>query len=329
MKKILLIHTGGTFGMVPLEPTEILAPGEFQDNILNSVPEINGLADMNVIIPFNLDSSNISGREWDLLAKLIYKERNRYDGFLLIHGTDTMVYTAAALSFSLLNFPKPIVITGAQRPLSMLRNDGRSNLIDAVELSTMTIPEVLIVFGQRILRGNRAKKVSISSYRAFDSPNYPYLGRIGVHIKLDRMRIRKPKKALKYQPGFAAQAMVLPIFPSTPVRNFFPLIQSGVRAFILQAYGAGNMPALNSDWISFIRQATRSDQAVFIASHSAQGTVNLGLYECGHKARHAGAVSIGDMTIESAYVKLQKILAFTKGRKEILEKFQENWAGEK
>jgi len=166
MKRILLIHTGGTFGMAPIDPGDILAPGGFQAEILNTIPEIRRLADIDVVIPFNLDSSNIGINQWDEIAKLIFDNKDAYDGFVIIHGTDTMVYTASALSFSLRNFAKPVVLTGAQRPLSKLRNDAYSNLIDSVEVAALGIPETIIVFGQRILRANRAKKLSTSSYPA-------------------------------------------------------------------------------------------------------------------------------------------------------------------
>ena len=193
MKKILILHTGGTFGMMPMEPDQILAPGNLQHELLKRVPEIAQIAEIRVIIPFNEDSSNLAIKEWDILAKTIDANMNEYDGFVIIHGTDTMVYTAAALSFSLINLKKPVILTGAQRPLSKLRSDARLNLIDAIEVATYKIGEVLIVFGQHILRGNRCRKTSITSYDAFYSPNYPLIGKIGLNVEPNKSLILKSK----------------------------------------------------------------------------------------------------------------------------------------
>lgn len=315
--------------MAPIDPGDILAPGDFQAEILNTVPEIKRLADIEVIIPFNLDSSNIGREQWDELAGLIYKNKDIYDGFVIIHGTDTMVYTASALSFSLLNFAKPVVLTGAQRPLSKLRNDAYSNLIDSVEVAAMQIPETIIVFGQRILRANRAKKLNTSSYLAFDTPNFPYLGEIGVDIILDKTKILKNSGELIYQPGFSPRAAVLSIHPSMPPEYFYSILETDVRALILKGFGMGNLPQMDTDWISFISRASKLNKAVFITSHSLLGSIDLGLYESGKKAEDAGAVGMGGTTTEAAFVKLQKILASTEKRDEIIQEFEENWAGER
>ncbi len=328
MKKILLIHTGGTFGMSPVVPGEELAPGQLQDQILTYVPEIEKIADIHVKIPFNLDSSNIHAPEWDLLAQLVYDNEKNYDGFVIIHGTDTMAYTASALSFSLLNFRKPVVLTGAQRPLSQLRNDARSNLIDSIELATMGIPEVMIVFGQRVLRGNRSKKINISSYDAFDSPNYPYLGRIGVKIEIDEKQIRSVTGTPLLLPGFREQVVVLNAQPSLEATIFENLLDANVRAFIILGFGAGNLPATYGRWIDFITKAIDQGNVVFVGSQSVYGGIDLNLYECGKQALRAGARGIGKMTLEAAYVKLQKILKLTSDQDAIYDKFFQNWAGE-
>ena len=315
--------------MMPLKPSEVLAPGYFQDKVLTLVPEITRLADIDVEVLFNVDSSDIGISYWTKLAEIIFRERDKYDGFVIVHGTDTMVYTAAALSFSLRPLQKPIILTGAQRPLSKLRNDARLNLIDAVETATMHIPEVLIVFGQRILRGNRAKKVSISRYDAFDSPNYPYLGRIGVDIQLDTDSIWKQEGNCRLIAGFVPNVTVLSVQPSLKPESFETLLNGSGRAFIIQGFGSGNLPNLNPNWIPFIEKAKEREHTVVIASHSAWGKVNLNLYASAKKALDAGAISIGSMTLEAAYVKLQKILALTENSKKIEQEFKTSWAGEK
>ncbi len=328
MKKILLIHTGGTFGMMPLKPSEVLAPGDFQDQVLTLVPEITRLADIDVEIVFNVDSSDIGISQWNEIAHLIFKRLNDYDGFVIVHGTDTMVYTAAALSFSLRNLNKPVILTGAQRPLSKLRNDARSNLIDAVETATQKIPEVLIVFGQRILRGNRAKKLSISRYDAFDTPNYPYLGRIGVDIQLYENKLSMPTESCRLVDGFSDAVAVISAHPSLNPAIYTPLLEGSTRAFIVVGFGAGNLPNLNPDWVPFIEKAVNSGRNVAIASHSAWGNVNLNLYASAKKAQDAGAIGIRSMTFEAAYVKLQKILASLSEPEQVKQAFLQNWAGE-
>ena len=329
MKKILLIHTGGTFGMVPSLPNQILAPGNFQNEILTRVPELEKLAAIDVEIPFNLDSSDIAGEEWDTLSQLIYDRLNEYDGFVVIHGTDTMVYTAAALSFSLRGLSKPVVLTGSQRPLSKLRSDARFNLIDAVELATMPIPEVIIVFGGHVLRGNRAKKVSIARYEAFDTPNFPHLGEIGLHIEIDRARLRKPGEKTELSLGFKPQIAVILAHPGFNADYYSSLLESDLKAFILLGFGSGNLPVRSFDWTPFIAEATKLGRPVYIGSHSPHGRVDLNLYECGQRAKEAGAIGLGAMTYETAYVKLQRILHLTDQKDEIIKLMAQNWAGEK
>jgi len=328
MKKILVIHTGGTFGMMPMKPNDVLAPGKFQDQIHTLVPEITRIAHIQVEVLFNLDSSDIGIEEWDKLAGYVFGQLENYDGFVIIHGTDTMVYTAAALSFSLRNLNKPVILTGAQRPLSKLRNDAGLNLIDAVELATMDIPEVLIVFGQQILRGNRAKKISIDHYRAFHSSNFPSIGEIGVGIHLDEMKILKPLGKPYLLPGFSPKAVVLSVQPSMNPNIFRTVLDEDIRVIIIQGFGAGNFPIENPSWIPFIEKAIAKDKILFIGSHSISGSVNLNLYSSAKSALESGAYGIGSSTIEAAYVKIQKILALTSNKTEILEMFSENWAGE-
>jgi L-asparaginase len=328
MKKILIIHTGGTFGMVPVEPHHNYAPGDIRSQILNYVPEIQNLANLHVMIPFNVDSSNIGIKQWDQLGLLIYEQMDNYDGFVVIHGTDTMVYTAAALSFTLRNLHKPVVITGAQRPLSRLRSDARSNLIDSIELATMDVPEVIIVFGQRILRGNCAKKISATRYDAFDTSNLAHLGEIGLNINLDTQRLLKPKGPLEQITGFSSKVAMFPVYPSIPAEDMYHLVESEKRVIIILAFGAGNLPGLDPDWIPFVKEAVDAGKAVFIGSQSGHGATDLELYECGRNALNAGAGQLGKMTHETAYVKLQKILTLSRDVKSVHKMFSENWAGE-
>ena len=328
MKKILIIHTGGTFGMNPVEPDEQLAPGNIQNQILQYIPEIENLADIDVIIPFNLDSSNIGIREWEILSDLIHNNIEKYEGFVVIHGTDTMVYTASALSFSLRNLRKPVILTGSQRPLSKLRTDARFNLIDAVELATMSVPEVLITFGQRILRGNRAKKISITNYNAFDTPNYPLIGEIGIDIQINYEYVLKPNETYFHERGFAQNLAVLSIYPSLNLDNYLPVLDSKINGIILRGFGAGHVPIVLPNWMDFLKKAREKNIMIFIGSHSRHGSVNLDLYESGKEAKDLGAVGLGRMTIEAAYVKLMRIFHQATDPDKVVKLLNTSWAGE-
>ncbi len=328
MKKILIIHTGGTFGMTPVEPDDQLAPGNIQNQILQYIPEIENLANIDVIIPFNLDSSNIGVQEWDILSELIHKNICKYNGFVVIHGTDTMVYTASALSFSLRNLRKPVILTGSQRPLSKFRTDARFNLIDAVELATMELPEVLITFGQKILRGNRSKKISIINYNAFDSPNFPLIGEIGINIQINHEYILDPKDDYFYEKGFAKKLAVLSIYPSLNLDNYLPVLHSDINGLILRGFGAGHLPNVLPNWMDFLKKARDLGVIIFIGSHSRHGSINLDLYESGKQARQLGAVGLGKITIEAAYVKLMRIFNQTTEPEKVVELLNTNWAGE-
>ena len=328
MKRILILHTGGTFGMVPMEPDEILVPGNLHSEWLNQVPEIARLAEIDVEIPFNMDSSNVSIAEWETLVDIVGRKMDRYDGFVIIHGTDTMAYTASALSFSLLNLRKPVILTGAQRPLARLRSDARGNLIDAIQVATMDIPEVAVVFGQSVLRGNRATKNSISSYKAFVSPNYPLLGKIGLSVELFRENMLLTPQPFRIDRGFSDEVVALYIFPGSDPRLFFPLLDSGTKAFLLIGFGAGNLPENDRSWIPFIEKATGKGQAVFLASSALHGRVDLELYAGAQEAARAGAVGVKGMTREAALVKLMKLCATYDDAGKIREYFFTDRAGE-
>ncbi len=329
MKKILVLHTGGTFGMMPMEPDQILAPGNLQHELLKRVPEIVQIAEITVQIPFNEDSSNLSINEWDSLANTIDSNMNEYDGFVIIHGTDTMVYTAAALSFSLLNLKKPVIITGAQRPLSKLRSDARLNLINAIEVATYNMSEVLIVFGHHILRGNRTRKTSNTSYDAFYSPNYPFIGEIGLNLEPKKNLIWQSEQKYKFNPGFDSSLLSIHIFPNCDPEFYRHAIHNKkIRAIMLIGFGAGNLPMKEFQWLSFIEDAVSAGKAVFINSSSAHGKVNLQIYESGQKALAAGATGCVDMTIEASIVKIMKALATSSVAKKVTEYFLLNLAGE-
>ena len=321
MKRLLLLHTGGTLGMaVPaagaLKPEGPLA-GVFQ-----YIPEALELADIETQALFNMDSADMHSRHWEGMARAIEENLDRYDGFVIIHGTDTMAYSAAALSYMLVNLPKPVILTGAQRPIAMIRTDARSNLVNALELATKDIPEVGLFFNHRLFRGNRASKVSIDEFDAFMSPNYPALAEVGLHLEIRQDAIRRPAGLFQVQSGFSDEVLTIRLVPGMNPRHLEPLLDGPVRAFVFEAFGAGNVPSQDPSLIPFIERATEREKLVAVCSQALSGAVDLELYESAQLAASAGALSCRDMTTEAAVVKLMFLLGQFEGD---TSKVRRNW----
>ena len=326
MKKILIILTGGTFGM-HAELNEPLKPSKIETDLFKIIPEINTLADIHVESVFSIDSSNIQPAHWVQIAEKIEKEVFNYDGFVVIHGTDTMAYTASALSFMFSELPKAVIFTGSQTPISFIRNDARLNLINAVELATKDIPEVGICFGNKLYRGNRTSKVSIYNYEAFSSPNYNNLATIGLNIDLNE-GIRKPDGMFSVKKNFDSSVMSFPLFPGIKASDFNILAESSMKAIIFEAFGAGNVPVIDNNFIPLIDLLVRKKKIVAIKSQCFNGAVDLNLYEGGRLALDAGAISCNDMTRESSITKLMFLLGQSDNLDIIKKYYQTNLAGE-
>jgi L-asparaginase len=328
MKNILIIHTGGTFGMKPADQSRTLQPGNLKTEINKYVPLVKRIAHIEVTIPFNLDSSNITSRNWSDIYYILMENFSQYDGFVLIHGTDTMVYTAAALSFLLGRINKPVIITGAQRPLAELRSDAGSNLINAIELAALPIPEVAICFGNMLYRGTRTKKVSIEDYNCFESPNFPALATIGAKIHLNTSSFLQKECPVTLKPKYEEKIVCIRIFPGLKPDLYLPLLKSGSKSIILEGFGSGNLPIQNQKWISFIKKAIQTGVPVYIASQATHGSIDLNQYLCGKMSREAGAASIFDMTVETAIVKLMLLMGNFKDRQEVTKYFPASLVGE-
>jgi L-asparaginase len=308
MKRILLIHTGGTFGMALKDG--VFAPSAFVQRILEFVPEIKQIAEIESSIVSNIDSSNIGIEHWLKIADTIVENYDEFDGFVITHGTDTLTYTASALSFILDGLSKPVILTGSQRPLSEIRTDARNNLINAVELATYQIPEVCIFFNNKLFRGNRTKKIDIWGFDAFDSPNYPLLAKVGVGIEVyEKNFLKREKKELKVSKKFSDKVFCVKIFPSIKVEYLMQLLNTDAQGFVLEAFGSGNIPNIEErSLIPFIKNAVEMNKIVAISTQAVYGSVDLTLYECGKDALDAGALSCKDMTTETAIVKLMFLL---------------------
>ncbi len=328
MKKILLIHTGGTFGMMPLHPSQALAPTDIADLILKYLPDIQTLAEIDFEISFNIDSSNIQIEHWQKLGRLIRQNYQKYDGFVIIHGTDAMVYTASALSFMLQGLDKPVILTGSQRPLALIRSDARSNLISSIELATHPIPEVGIFFGTTLYRGNRTIKISSTSYEAFASPNAAVLAQVGLDISLSK-NILEAGKSLQYLDSFDHQVICFRFHPGLSPDYCQYFINSPIRGIVLEALGVGNLPINENSFIPWIKSMTEAGKIVIITSQSPYGRVDLSLYECGHQIKDAGGIPASDMTTACSLIKLMFLLGkFPSDIKMVRKEFQTAIAGE-
>lgn len=312
--------------MTPLEGD--LKPGDLTNELFRFIPEARELAEIDVRVLYNIDSSNVQIAHWQMLAAEIERELDHYDGFVIIHGTDTMVYTASALSFMLTNLPKPVILTGAQRPIAAIRTDAKNNLIGALELATYDVPEVGLYFDHRLFRGNRAKKLSINDFDAFASPNFPVLAQVGLDIELRTDLLRRPSGLFRVSRDFSDKVAVLRLMPGMAADLFDALLDGPVEAFVLEAFGAGNVPIADKSMIPFIDRAVARGKIVALASQSLSGAVNLGLYECGSRAAAAGAISCADMTVEAAAVKLMYLLGQFDSRDKVLRNFSLPLAGE-
>lgn len=310
---ILLIYTGGTIGMKTDSTTGALTPFDFND-IFEEFPYLRKLeVDIEVLMFEPIDSSNVTPELWVKLARLIRDHYARFDGFVVLHGTDTMAYSASALSFMIDNLAKPVIFTGSQIPIGVLRTDGRENLITAIEIAAAkakgraVIPEVCIYFQNKLFRANRTAKYSSEQLNAFHSENYPALADVGVSIHYNTPYIHReaePEPDLQIDTRLESGVSVIRIFPGMHPDIFRAMLTiEGVKGIVLETYGSGNAPT--ADWfIDALRETIDRGIVVMNVSQCAGGGVAMNLYETGRRMQEIGVVSGGDITIESAITKM-------------------------
>ena len=330
LKRILIVHTGGTFGM--LEKSGLWEPSS-QNDLAAAVPELSQLATVHTVVPFVQDSAELTVDHINQLASVIAGSRDRYDGFIVIHGTDTMAYSASALSFMLLGLGKPVVFTGSQRPFMQIRTDARSNLINSVEIAMSGLTEIAIFFGNKLLRGNRTTKVSTWKFEAFDSPNFPMLGEAGMNITFNLYDVKNPAlEALSFQPfcHLSPLVSVVHLYPGLHREFLDCLLADASKAIVLVAYGAGNMSIENgSGLLPFITSAIHQGKLVAVTTQCQHGRVALHVYESARKIRDLGVLSCMDMTLETAIMKLDYLLSKYPDEPETVRRlFETNIAGE-
>lgn len=305
-----------------------LQPGPYLARLLSDVPELTRLAEVDVEILMNQDSTELVPADWDRIAQVVAERMDAYDGFVVIHGTDTLAFTASALSFALRGLAKPVVLTGSQRPLRAIPTDGRTNLLSAVDLARRDVPEVCVFFGRQLLRGNRARKVSAERYDAFESPNHPPLARVGLDVDLHAALVRRPTAPFRHRPGFDASVVYLPLWPGADAFALDRAVGAGARVAVVGAYGVGNVPGGRTGWAGAIARATAAGAVVLLVTQCGHGAVRPHLYEAGRAALEAGAVVGHDLTVEAAVTKAMHLLAQGLGVADLRAALPRDLAGE-
>ena len=328
MKNILLIQTGGTIAMKAKGDGVELDPEAWSETLMERIPELYELAEIHAHPLFFEDSSELNHTHWVALAECIGNHYERYDGFVILHGTDTMAFTASALSFCLKNLGKPVIFTGSQVPLSSIRSDARRNLINAVEMATTDLHEVAICFNDHVFRGNRSTKLSIGDFDAFGSPNYLPLANIGLDIKSFYVN-QEFAESFYVDAAFSNELLVLTVFPSLNTEYLLNLDISKLKAIIVRSFGSGNIPTKGPyNLIPFLERCQKHGVVVAVVSQADYDSVNLAKYPSGQAVQKAGAISCGDMTLEAALTKMMWLLAHYETRFEVEKLFIQNLAGE-
>ncbi len=333
---ILIIYTGGTIGMFKDPKTGALRPVNF-DELQHFIPNLE-LFDFNIdSYSFDpiIDSANMSPVLWVKLAEVIEKNYELYDGFVILHGSDTMAYTASALSFMLENLNKPVILTGSQLPLGMIRTDGRENFITSLEIAaakiddTPIVPEVAIYFEDILYRGNRTYKFNAENFDAFKSINYPALAEVGVRIRYFKSKIRRPNfKKLKVHKKLDASVAIIRLFPGISQSVLHSMFNAeGLKAVVLETYGAGN--ASTEEWfVEELKQAILKGIIIINISQCRGGAVEMGKYETSSILKQIGLLDGKDMTTEAAITKFMVALGICHSQEDIIERMQTDWRGE-
>lgn len=336
---LLLIYTGGTIGMKQDMKGLTLKPFDFSQ-ILDEVPEIRKFAFKIDTYSFEppIDSSDVEPSLWQDLARLIKEKYEDYDGFIILHGTDTMSYSASALSFMLDGLTKPVIFTGSQLPIGVPRTDGKENLISAVEIASAkdeeghpAVPEVCVCFDSLLMRGNRSTKVNSEVFRAFQSPNFPPLAEAGINIRYNNEYIRKPNdwyQSLTINTELDTRVSILKIHPGiTPevVRNI--LCGKDTRAIIMETYGSGNAPT--RDWfLDIVKESSAMNKIIVNVTQCLAGTVNMNIYANGKALERAGVIDGYDSTTESALAKLFYLMGKSRDNEWVKAMMSRNLKGE-
>lgn len=333
-RKVLIIYTGGTIGMEKDYETSSLKAFDFS-HILKKIPEMNLLECEITVHQFTepLDSSDVGPEEWKTMARLIEQQYEHYDGFVILHGTDTMAYTSSALSFMLGNLSKPVILTGSQLPIGDLRTDAKENLLTSLYYASLyendkaVIQEVALYFEYKLLRGNRCVKYSAENFDAFISPNYPILGESGVHLKVEEsLLLKNTAKGNFYVDEHLGEGVfLLRIFPGIHLEDLTEMLN--MRVLILQVFGSGTIFSKKSTEEA-LRKIRKNGTEIIVISQCISGGISIGKYENSNIFTEISAVSGADITAESALAKAMHLIGNPSYPGSFAENFSKNLRGE-
>lgn len=324
-KRILILFCGGTISMSKNVETGALDIAHGADQFFKLEPRIVEIAEINVRVLFNIDSSNSTPAHWEQIGAAIAEEYDKYDGFLITHGTNTMAYTASALSFSLQNIGKPVVLTGAQVPAEIISTDGRNNLVNALRVCTLDLAGVFVVFGSKIIMGARAKKISESDLDAFATFNDRDFGRISLGIEIKKEITGRHPGALNLVNSFERDIVSLTCVPGISGNYLISLIDAGAKGLILRGYGSGDLP---EDVFPALDYAKEKKIPIVVTTQCPGGATLLGVDAVGLEAVKRGVIQAFDMSMECMSTKLMWLLGQKTPYEKIKERMHHNMLGE-
>jgi L-asparaginase len=331
-KRVLLIHTGGTIGMRKT-PNGYAPEQGFLKEILGDITKLYdpSMPDWELLeLSPLLDSSNMTVLDWNRIGTIIEEHYKAFDGFVILHGTDTMAYTASALSFSLENLDKPVIITGSQIPLCEVRSDALDNLLTSIMIAAEGIVrEVALFFNDKLMRGNRCTKLSTEDLDAFCSPNFPALAEVGTKIKYNEMIPQRiSRKTFRVQPLERIPIGIIKVFPGIQFDLFEEIMTESLKGIVLETFGAGNIPGSVDAILPIIQKAYENGTVLVVCSQCIKGSVSLGTYETSSALKNAGAVCAYDMTTEAAVAKLYYLFSCGLDGKAVKKMMEADIAGE-
>ena len=325
--KVLVLFCGGTLIMQENKDGSLVVTekDEAIDLLVSLEPKINEIATLDVHYVANIDSTNMKPEVWDAIATTIYEKYDDYDGFVITHGTDTMAFTSSALSFSLADLGKPVVITGSQIPAGKVETDARRNFVNAVRVATLSKAGVMLVFDEAIILGARAHKISESRLTAFEPINWGLYGEIRIDIRFSDSAKERHQRPLQLKTGFETDIVIFTMFPGFPVRHIEAAIHSGVKGIILRGYGSGN---ISHEYLDVVKLARDNKIPVVINTQCLEGATLMHLYDVGKQVLDNGAIQAYDMSTECITVKLMWALKHADSYEQIQQIMHTNFTGE-